>query len=315
MPATPRVFTVVSILAVTAGTATAQETPRSAAESISLSDGGGSYGSQRSKANDWMIMPSGTTTLGGSLQFLTAPSGFGDDKIRFTDVVMIGVRARRSFAKRYEIFGNASFLPKQPSFTDELEWQGASGGLRVGLGKRYASFLAAATGPLLGDRGEWVAGTVGAEVRKSLHETLVVEGSSGLAYTSLVEDDRDVPTKLVEAKVSGELVFRAPNGAAAGWIGTEFRFPVMDSSEMSTAGALAYDPQTRVNFHLGVVLSYIPDWDIFAKFAVIDRGDFADPTTTLPILDGGFDQQQLVIGLTYRMRPDKDDGGHAYLAE
>ena len=34
--------------------------------------------------------------------------------------------------------------------------------------------------------------------------------------------------------------------------------------------------------------------------AVIDRGDLGAPATVLPILDGGFDQKQLTLGVTYR---------------
>jgi hypothetical protein len=31
---------------------------------------------------------------------------------------------------------------------------------------------------------------------------------------------------------------------------------------------------------------------------VIDRGDIANPATRLPILDGGFDQKQIMFGVT-----------------
>ena len=36
-------------------------------------------------------------------------------------------------------------------------------------------------------------------------------------------------------------------------------------------------------------------------------GELSKPETTLPILDGGFDQQQLVVGVEYRFTPKRDD--------
>ncbi len=280
----------------------AQSEP-SAAESIALVDS--DVGSARSKANDWMIMPAGTTTLGGHLGFMTAYAGLGDDEIRFTDVVLMTLHARRAFKDRFEIYGSSSFLPKQPSFTDELVWQSASAGARVGAGERYAANLSFSGGALLGDQGYWGAGGLVIQARKSLHSTLVVEGAMGGITTALIEDERESPAWLTELSTSAELVFRVPNGMMAGWIGTEFRFPVAHDSSPSDAGAEPYDPQTRVNVHLGVVLSYIRDWDIYAKLAVVDRGDLVNPATTLPILEGGFDQKYLIVGLTRRFRPSK----------
>lgn len=44
-------------------------------------------------------------------------------------------------------------------------------------------------------------------------------------------------------------------------------------------------------------------WDVYAVYAVIDRGELGKPETTLPNLDGGFDQRQLVVGVRYRHDP------------
>lgn len=278
------------------------QSERAAAEAIALT--GSDSGSARSKANDWMIMPEGTTTFGGHLGFMTAYAGLGAEQIRFTDVVLATLHARRAFKDRYEVFGSASFLPKQPSFTDELVWQSASAGARVGAGERYAATLAFSGGTLMGDQGYWSAGGLVVQARKSLHPTLVVEGAMGGVSTVLFEETREQPSWLTEATASAELVFRVPNGMMAGWLGTEFRFPVAHDSSRSDDGIEPYAPQTRVNVNLGVVLSYIRDWDVYAKLAVVDRGDLVDPTTTLPILEGGFDQKYLIVGLTRRFRPD-----------
>jgi hypothetical protein len=44
-------------------------------------------------------------------------------------------------------------------------------------------------------------------------------------------------------------------------------------------------------------------WNVYTSYALIDRGELDKPETTLPILDGGFDQQQIVIGVEYRFDP------------
>jgi hypothetical protein len=37
---------------------------------------------------------------------------------------------------------------------------------------------------------------------------------------------------------------------------------------------------------------------------VIDRGEMASPDTTLPILAGGYDQTQVMVGVTRRFREE-----------
>ena len=53
------------------------------------------------------------------------------------------------------------------------------------------------------------------------------------------------------------------------------------------------------------------NWDLFAEFAIVDRGDMENPATRLPIMDGGFDQQQILLGVTRhfetRSRDNEDD--------
>jgi hypothetical protein len=89
-------------------------------------------------------------------------------------------------------------------------------------------------------------------------------------------------------------------GEAALWLGTQFRFPFVKAA--TSTAEFALDPQTRVNFRVGGVLAYIEDWDFYAEFVVNDRGELDAPATLLPILDGGFDQTFLVLGLTRRFR-------------
>lgn len=289
------------------------EEDRSSVDEASLAAGPGGA-SARSQAKDWMILPEGVFTLGGGLTFLTADGGaLGDEEVKFTDVVLLGFDARYSLGGRAEILGGLSLLPKQPSFTDELIWQGGNLGLRVGFGERYAAWAAASGGPLLDDAGFWGSADLGVQARKSVHETLVFQGALGGAATSLFFDqDTEEAFWFSEVLASGEVVFREPSGNVALWLGTEFRFPVFENPDESSpdpASGQFLDSQTRVNVHVGFVLAYIENWDIFGRFVVVDRGDLVDPATTLPILASGFDQNHIVFGLARRFEADPDERG------
>jgi hypothetical protein len=64
----------------------------------------------------------------------------------------------------------------------------------------------------------------------------------------------------------------------------------------------AFDPEVRVGLEVGGVLSF-DEWSVFSAYSFVDRGEIAEPQTTLPILDGGFDQRQLMLGVSYRFEP------------
>jgi hypothetical protein len=60
---------------------------------------------------------------------------------------------------------------------------------------------------------------------------------------------------------------------------------------------VAIDPQPRLDFKIGTAIS-LNRWDLYVELAVVDRGDLANPATRLPVLDGGFDQRQVIFGVT-----------------
>jgi hypothetical protein len=248
-------------------------------------------------ANDWMIPPAGDLVLGGSLTFLTADAGPAGRPLKFTDVVLVGVHTHYSVKGRLELSLGASFLPKQPSYTDELVWQGAGLGVRIGFGKRYAAWIRGGIGPLLDRQGEWGSGSLGVQARKSIHEVVVFQGSVSGAGTGLRFDEGpEEKAWLAEASVVGELIFRTPRNEVAFWMGTQFHFPVAsDPPEV-------LDPDPRVSFHLGLVLAFVEDWDLVSELVFWDRGDVEVAGTTLPILDGGFDQRQLIFSISRRFR-------------
>jgi hypothetical protein len=259
-------------------------------------------GDPRSAAQDWLILPAGGATVGGDLRFLTAEGGLGEERLRFTDVVLLDLNGRLSLGGRGELFASLTLLPKQPSRTGELLWQGGSLGGRVGFAERYAATVRASVGPTLAHSGYQAVADVGVEGRKSLHSTLRLQGMLGGSATALfLEGSPDRRLGFGEIVADGEVVLRAPHGEAAAWLGTQFRFPVAKSASPASARA-DLDPQTRVSVRLGGVLAYVRDWDLFAELVVTDRGDLSEPATTLPILDGGFDQTTLLFGLTRRFQ-------------
>jgi hypothetical protein len=86
------------------------------------------------------------------------------------------------------------------------------------------------------------------------------------------------------------------------WIGITYSIPFTHSAslgERATDSARNLDPRPRLNLDIGGVLTR-QDWDFYAVYSIIDRGDFRQPATQLPILDGGFDQRQILLGVRHR---------------
>lgn len=63
------------------------------------------------------------------------------------------------------------------------------------------------------------------------------------------------------------------------------------------------DPNVRLCLELGGVVSpEDTNWDFYATYSIIDRGSVDAPGSTLPILDGGFDQRQWILGVQHRFQ-------------
>jgi len=91
---------------------------------------------------------------------------------------------------------------------------------------------------------------------------------------------------------SGLAVRDTKQGAFAAWLLFTFDFPLVDSGPI--------DPQTRVGMQLGILLGVTKTLDLFLEYSILDRGDFDNPRTTLPILSGGFDQKRILFGFNHR---------------
>jgi hypothetical protein len=264
----------------------------SAGESISVS-------SVRSYAEDWLVNPFRELEVEGSFRFVTAPesnlTADDDGELRFTDVGIFHAGARYSFAQRFEVAAGIDLLAKQPSYLDEPAWGGGNLGFRYSLGRKWALWASGAGGPLLADAGAWGDAAAGLQARTSIDETIRFQASSGVAGTRLFMGEDSGRPWFTELSTHGEALLRSPRGEVAGWLGVDYRIPLAHSD-----GNLEIDPQTRLNFQLGFMLGYVGKWDLYAIYAVIDRGEAEDPATTLPILDGGFDQSQIIFSAARR---------------
>ena len=257
----------------------------------------------REKTTDlWMIPKAKTGTVSASLVFLTADRapevGFEGKRIKFTDVVMTRLGGGYALGRRVQASGGLTLLPKQPSFTDELVVQNGSMGIKIGLIDSLAASLSVGGGSTMEQLGGWGMVSAGLDGRVSIGERIYFEmGLKGLGTALSVED-----TTAGFTEIAPSFQVLAQSRYAALWVGSTFAFPL--SNHSSTDAEL--DPRTRVSVQVGGVASFIDDWDLFIVYRFTDRGDIVEnPATTLPILDGGFDQQSLNFGLTYRFGGDK----------
>jgi hypothetical protein len=261
--------------------------------------------SARSMANDWII-PERGWQLGSALSYETSGGGdapaIAQHGLAFTDVVLLRLTARAVVGKRTEVYGGIDLLPKQPSYTNELVFQGAHVGALVALPHHLAIDVRADESALLERAGQAGGGHLGLVGRRIEHEILAYEGELSASWTGLRFDEAP-RAWLAEVNASGSIVFRAPEGAAAAWVGFGFAFPVAHGGMLPGAGPM--DPQVRSDVRIGAVVSLVKLWDVYAEYAVLDRGDYSAPRTMLPILDGGFDQQQLTVGIVRHFGLDK----------
>jgi hypothetical protein len=187
-------------------------------------------------------------------------------------------------------------LPKQPSYTDEKPFQSASLGIRTPLGKRAAVGIAGAGGHLIDHSGMWLQQALVVEWRKEIAEVVHFDlglGASNIALTAPGADS----AFLTEGTIAFRAVAHAPNNVWGGWLGFSYALPVLSNGQDPTTG-MELDPQPRLDFRVGNVVAVTKQWDLVAELAVVDRGDLSDAQTRLPIMNGGFDQIQVIFGVT-----------------
>lgn len=238
--------------------------------------------------------------LGASLNFLTSAPSLGGEKLAFTDVMLLRLHALMSLGQ-YDLFMGSDLLPKQPSYTNELVWQGALAGIRTTIGDKNAAWVRGQGGPQLGRDGYWFNAEAAAQYRYALQRELFFEASLGWAHSQLnFKEDVERFFFVEEVFTQVGLALRDPRkGKFALWLTFDYYLPVISGPDLSdpdplTGGSL--DPQPRVNLHIGALGAITRSVDLFMEFSILDRGDLEDPTTTLPILHRGFDQKQIIFG-------------------
>ena len=250
--------------------------------------------------------PKGTLgyELGASLDFLTRDRAGDLPEYKFTDVVFFRLHGLLAIGPRTELFGGVDLLPKQPSYTDELVWQGGLVGVRRALTGKYGLYARARGGPELDHAGYWLEGEAAAQARIHLAEDVLFWDSTlGVTYTQLFPDVGRDPAWQTELLAETGLAIRDKHGIFATWLTFTFHFPLTatpDAGDPDPRSGLVLDPQTRVGVALGALLGVTRSLDFFVEVATLDRGDLQDPTTTLPILNGGFDQRRIMFGFNKR---------------
>ena len=268
--------------------------------------------SYRGVAQDYLVLPSGGE-LTAQMRFVTAQAMLDGDSLAFSDLGLFGLSGRWSLFTRLELSAQVELLAKQPASTEEKPWQSVGFGLRSPLGRHVALAISGGGGHLLDHQGSWTGESLTIEWKKPIDEDFldfdIEAGLSGLGLAS--PNTTKSSAFLMETMMRTSALFHDPKGHIGAWLGLSYSVPFQHRGKDPTT-ELLIDPQPRLGFQAGVVLSPVKKWDIYAAFSVIDRGDRADPTTQLPILDGGFDQQQVIFGVTRHIeagRKTNDDGG------
>jgi hypothetical protein len=261
----------------------------------------------RAAARGWLVEPKGSWSLGGALRFLMASGGLGTTSVHFGDAVLLGLSGSWSPTDWNQILAGVSLLPMQPTDSREWAWQGDSLGDRVSFWKHFAIAVDGAIGPVLVDHSLWQAAGLALEANANSNGTydgssMVFTGWLGGNVTTYKLHDAADRTWLDTVFVDGQVTLRDPDGqCCAAWLGTRYSIPVAEGPTQSSPdprNGQFLAPRPWVTFRLGGTLSYIRQWDFWGELDVIARGDLSRPGTTLPILDGGFNQTLVEIGLT-----------------
>jgi hypothetical protein len=268
---------------------------RSYSETIQLAPGT-EEGSTRGVGQDYVTLPAGME-LTGQMRFMTSDGGaLGKESLHFTDVGLFDLGVRVAIRRRFEMSAGVTLMPKQPAYTDEDVFQHASLGARLGIGHRLALEAGGEIGPLLGHDGTYTRESLGIGYRKEVME--MVFYGLGASVDGVTLQAPDAKGGFVgEVAASASVLWREPHGICGTWLGASYAVPVYDHGVDPTT-SVAFDAKPRLDFRLGGSVMVTDDWDLFAEFAVIDHGDLAMASTRLPIMDGGFDQQQMVFGVT-----------------
>jgi hypothetical protein len=267
--------------------------------------------SHRGVAQDYLVLPAGGE-LTAQMRFITADAMLEGERLKFTDLGLFGLSGRWSLFTMLELSASVELLAKQPSQTSEKPWQSVGASLRSPIGRHIALALSGGGGHLLSHQGMWTAEALTLEWKKPIHDDfLAFDVQAGVHGLGLASPKTTKSTAfLTELAVRTTALFHDRKGRWGAWLGIGYAVPLQHSGKDPTT-ELAIDPQPRLDFRMGTVLAAVRKWDIYVDFAIVDRGDRGNPATQLPVLDGGFDQKQIIFGVTRHIegkrRPQVND--------
>lgn len=239
------------------------------------------------------------------MAFVTSERRVGTRSLHFTDLALLRLGARRSFADWLEVFAGAEFLPKQPVDSDASLWQGAHLGAQAEFAPGFGASLGGTVGPLLAQEGLWWQSNAELAAKFAAAEFTRFSLHLGNAWTFLDFDDSAARAFWLAEVTSGAEV-QVGDDKASMWVALDYDVPFASSPDRGTPDPMYgfIDPQPRLDLEVGGALSFGPrDWAVFASYRFVDRGELEKPETMLPILDGGFDQRQAIVGVEYRFTP------------
>jgi hypothetical protein len=268
------------------------------------------YTRGRAVAEDYLVLPTGYE-LGGDLRTITADGGLGARPIKLTDVGIVDASVEWAVHRHIEIDASASVLAKQPADAGAAIFQGGSLTLRRDLFAATALAVSASAGPLVGFHGLSYGAAAFATHKHRLNEIVSFSLALGANAIFVRPSGEAQPPTVLEAAGHAAVLVRVPNdGVWGGWLGAGYALPVFHHGNDPVSG-MALDPQPRLDIDIGNGVRLSDDWDLTASLSIIDRGDLGVPATRLPILDGGFDQIQIMVGVSRRFGSSREPGDPA----
>jgi len=251
----------------------------------------------------------GERQVGAELSYLTSDAGLDGRPVRFTDLVTTRLMGRASFGLRFELVGRLDLLAKQPFPGGQSPFAGGTLIGRFQLERRSSLFLAAGAAPLVGAPGAALVTTTEWNRRTFIDRyDRHVAFSTGIgAQSTHLISRAGPPPQLLELVADGALqcIASESDGGFGLEIGTALFVPLWRTGQAYwIEGSPRFDARTRVHFYLGGYVTVGHRWDLFARWALLDRGDVSAPASRLPLLRGGYDQTELTFGLSYRFGPN-----------
>jgi hypothetical protein len=255
-------------------------------------------GATRGVAEDFLVLPDGVD-VGGRLRLITADDGLGAGAIKLTDLALIDLHAEWGVAHGFELDGVISVLAKQPSGADAHVVQGGSLAVRRDLFTRTALAVSGSAGPLAGVKGYQLGAELFLAHKHRVNEFIAFALAGGASSTFLRPTLADDKPYLLEGAAHAA-VQCGFNRMWGGWMGAGYALPALHGGRDPVSG-MALDPRPRLDLNIGTAIQLGDQWDLSVDLTIIDRGDRSAPATRLPIIDGGFDQIQLGVGISRRV--------------